>query len=44
MGKVEISGKSYHARCEDGYLEPGTPVRVNSINGTTLIVAKTTDA
>lgn len=41
MGKVEIDGKSYHARCEQGYLESGTPIRVDAINGTTLLVSKT---
>ena len=43
MGKVEIDGKSYHARCEQGYLESGTPIRVDAINGTTLLVSKTTN-
>ena len=43
MGKVEIDGKSYHARCEQGYLDSGTPIRVNAINGTTLLVSKTTN-
>ena len=43
MGKVEIDGKSYHARCEQGYLDSGTPIRVDSINGATLLVSKSTD-
>ncbi|MGB0457676.1 MAG: NfeD family protein [Chitinophagales bacterium] len=43
MGKVKIDGKSYHARCEQGYLDSGTPIRVDSINGATLLVSKSTD-